>query len=79
MLTAVLGVGGGKVIDVAKMASTQSWSAFCKHPYSCFHIDGIASPRASIKNKKGSVSLAVEPPVGVMLILRSSDQAPFRF
>ncbi|BDZ68893.1 NAD(P)-dependent glycerol-1-phosphate dehydrogenase [Methanobacterium ferruginis] len=76
-VTAVLGVGGGKVIDVAKMASTQSGVHSVSIPTAASH-DGIASPRASIKNKKGSVSLAVEPPVGVIADTQIISQAPFR-
>jgi len=76
-VTAVLGVGGGKVIDVAKMASTQSGAHSVSIPTAASH-DGIASPRASIKNKEGSVSLAVEPPVGVIADTQIISQAPFR-
>ena len=51
----VLGVGGGKIIDVAKLASTIEHSYFISVPTTASH-DGIASPMASIKNDKGSVS-----------------------
>lgn len=76
-ITAVLGVGGGKVIDVAKMASTQSGVHCLSIPTAASH-DGIASPRASIKNKGGSVSMEVEPPVGVIADTQIISQAPFR-
>lgn len=76
-VNAVLGVGGGKVIDVAKMAATQSGTHCISIPTAASH-DGISSPRASIKNQGGSVSLEVEPPVGVIADTQIISQAPFR-
>lgn len=76
-VSAVLGVGGGKVIDVAKMAATQSGVHSVSIPTAASH-DGISSPRASIKSENGSVSLAVEPPVGVIADTQIISQAPFR-
>ncbi len=73
----VLGVGGGKVIDVAKLASTRSMVNFISVPTAASH-DGIASPRASIKNDRGSVSLNAEPPIGVIADTRIISGAPFR-
>lgn len=76
-VSAVLGVGGGKVIDVAKLASTRSGVHFISMPTAASH-DGIASPRASIKNAGGSVSLEAEPPIGVIADTQIISQAPFR-
>lgn len=76
-VNAVLGVGGGKVIDVAKMASTQSGVHSVSIPTAASH-DGISSPRASIKNQEGSVSMEVEPPVGIIADTQIISQAPFR-
>ncbi|MDI6643503.1 MAG: NAD(P)-dependent glycerol-1-phosphate dehydrogenase [Methanobacteriaceae archaeon] len=73
----VLGVGGGKVIDVAKMASTRSNVHFISVPTAASH-DGIASPRASIRNKKGTVSLQAQPPIGVIADTEIISKAPFR-
>ncbi len=73
----VLGVGGGKVIDVAKLASTRSGVNFISVPTAASH-DGIASPRASIKNEAGSVSLKAEPPIGVIADTKIISLAPFR-
>ncbi|HMK54684.1 MAG TPA: NAD(P)-dependent glycerol-1-phosphate dehydrogenase [Methanobacteriaceae archaeon] len=75
--SAVLGVGGGKVIDVAKLASTQLKLDFISIPTAASH-DGIASPRASIKNDAGSVSLEAAPPMGVIADTKIISQAPFR-
>ena len=74
---AVLGVGGGKVIDVAKMAATNLGVHSISIPTAASH-DGISSPRASIKNQEGSVSMEVEPPVGIIADTQIISQAPFR-
>jgi glycerol-1-phosphate dehydrogenase [NAD(P)+] len=76
-VSGVLGVGGGKVIDVAKLASTRSGVQFVSIPTAASH-DGIASPRASIRNHGGSVSLKAEPPMGVIADTQIISQAPFR-
>lgn len=73
----VLGVGGGKVIDVAKLASTRSGLNFISIPTAASH-DGIASPRASIKNEDSSVSLPAESPIGVIADTKIISKAPFR-
>jgi len=75
--SAVLGVGGGKVIDVAKMAATKAGSHSVSVPTAASH-DGISSPRASIKNEKGNISLKAEPPMGVIADTQIISQAPFR-
>ncbi len=76
-MNAVLGVGGGKVIDVAKMAATQLEVHSVSIPTAASH-DGISSPRASIKDQGGSVSLEAEPPMGVIADTQIISQAPFR-
>lgn len=73
----VLGVGGGKVIDVAKLAGTQAGINFISIPTAASH-DGIASPRASIKNEDSSVSLPAESPIGVIADTEIISRAPFR-
>ncbi|MBM4240071.1 MAG: NAD(P)-dependent glycerol-1-phosphate dehydrogenase [Euryarchaeota archaeon] len=76
-VSVVLGVGGGKVIDVAKLASTRSGIHFISVPTAASH-DGIASPRASIRNEEGSVSLKAQPPIGVIADTKIISKAPFR-
>jgi glycerol-1-phosphate dehydrogenase [NAD(P)+] len=73
----VLGVGGGKVIDVAKLASTRAGINFISVPTAASH-DGIASPRASIKSEGSSVSLPAESPIGVIADTKIISKAPFR-
>ncbi len=73
----VLGVGGGKVIDVAKLAATRAGINHISVPTAASH-DGIASPRASIKNEGSSVSLPAESPIGVIADTKIISKAPFR-
>lgn len=76
-VSVVLGVGGGKVIDTAKLASTRNGLQFISVPTAASH-DGIASPRASIRNEKGSVSLKAQAPIGVIADTEIISKAPFR-
>ncbi len=76
-ISAILGVGGGKVIDVAKMASTNSNIHFISVPTAASH-DGIASPRASIRNSGGTVSLEANSPLGVIADTEIISKAPIR-
>ena len=73
----IVGVGGGKVIDVAKMAATNAGIYFVSVPTAASH-DGIASPLASIKNNKGSVSMTAQAPIGVIADTNIIRNAPFR-
>lgn len=73
----ILGVGGGKVIDVAKLAGTRAGVNFISVPTAASH-DGIASPRASIKNEGSSVSLPAESPIGVIADTEIISKAPYR-
>ena len=74
----VLGVGGGKVIDVAKLASTRSNVYFMSVPTAASH-DGIASPRASIRNGEGTVSLEANSPIGIIADTEIISKAPLKF
>ncbi len=76
-VSVVLGVGGGKVIDSAKLASTRNGIHFISVPTAASH-DGIASPRASIKNSEGPVSLEAQAPIGVIADTEIISKAPFR-
>jgi glycerol-1-phosphate dehydrogenase [NAD(P)+] len=76
-ISLVLGVGGGKIIDVAKLSSTRSGINFISIPTAASH-DGIASPRASIKNEGSSVSLQAASPIGVIADTKIISKAPFR-
>ena len=73
----ILGVGGGKVIDVAKMSSTNKNIYFMSVPTAASH-DGIASPLASIKDSNGSISLKAQSPIGVIADTNIIRNAPFK-
>ena len=70
----LLGVGGGKSIDIAKLASTHLDLYYLSLPTAASH-DGIASSRASIIQDGKSVSMQAEAPICVIadtsIIMRS--------
>lgn len=73
----LLGVGGGTVIDVTKLASHRTDRPFVSVPTSAAH-DGICSPRASIKSDQGSSSKAAHPPIAVVADTAIVVEAPYR-
>jgi glycerol-1-phosphate dehydrogenase [NAD(P)+] len=73
----VIGVGGGKAIDVAKLSSKNSGFEFLSVPTAASH-DGIASSRASIKGKDGSVSIEAHAPFGVLADTEIIKNSPHR-
>ncbi len=73
----VIGVGGGRVIDTAKIASYNTDRHFISVPTAASH-DGIASSRASVPTAEGNVSLAAEPPVAVVADTAVIASAPHR-
>lgn len=73
----VLGVGGGKPIDIAKKSSYDSGIPFVSVPTAPSH-DGIGSARASIKNENGVVSLAAQPPAIIVADTTILSNAPYR-
>lgn len=75
--TLVLGVGGGTIIDVAKVASKSCNIPFLSVPTSASH-DGIASPLASIKNSEGSISVNAHSPIGVVADTDIIRNAPIK-
>jgi glycerol-1-phosphate dehydrogenase [NAD(P)+] len=75
----ILGVGGGKIIDVSKLASKNKNIDFISMPTSASH-DGIVSPLASIKQKnRDSLSLYAQAPIGVIADTDIISKAPFKF
>lgn len=73
----LLGVGGGSKIDLAKLASLNLKAPFLSIPTSASH-DGIASPRASIKDGGNSLSLNANVPLGVIADTALIVKAPYR-
>ena len=73
----LLGIGGGSVIDVTKLAAFELSSPFISVP-TCASHDGIASPRASLKHRAGSVSKTAASPLAVIADTEIICKAPFR-
>ena len=73
----LMGVGGGSVIDVTKLAAYELSKPFISIPTSAAH-DGIASPRASLKNRNGSVSKTATSPVAILADTAVIYKAPYR-
>ncbi len=74
----LLGVGGGSKIDIAKKASYDLGIPFISVPTNAAH-DGIASPRASIRENGSSVSMLAQEPMAVVADTGIIVQAPYRY
>jgi len=61
----LIGVGGGKAIDIAKMASDDVGRGFVSVPTAASH-DGIVSNRGSVPDGGTRHSVAAEPPLAVV-------------
>lgn len=72
-----LAVGGGKVIDVVKLASTKSGIDFISVPTSASN-DGIASPFASILKDGRRRSFKAQMPYAVIADVSIIGKAPYR-
>ena len=73
----LLGIGGGSVIDVTKLAAYELKKPFVSVPTSAAH-DGIASPRASLKHSKGAVSKTAVSPLAVLADTKIIMKAPYK-
>ncbi len=71
----IVGLGGGRVVDVAKLASYNCRVSFVSLPTSASH-DGIASPLASIKGVNKPYSYMTKPPTGVLADVDIIADAP---
>ena len=74
----VIGVGGGRTIDVAKLSAYQSNAFFISVPTTASH-DGIASSSASIKGSGKPYSLKANPPLAVIADSKIITESPYRF
>ena len=61
----LMGVGGGKAIDIAKMAADELGVGFISVPTAASH-DGIVSGRGSVPEGDSRHSVAADPPVAVI-------------
>ena len=73
----LLGVGGGSIIDVTKLAAFSLSKPFISVP-TCASHDGIASPRASLKHRSGSVSKTAASPLAILADTAVISKAPYR-
>jgi glycerol-1-phosphate dehydrogenase [NAD(P)+] len=74
---AVVGIGGGRTIDVAKYAATRAAVPMIAVATNLAH-DGICSPVASLEHQGGIGSFGVAMPLAVVVDLDYVHQAPAR-
>jgi glycerol-1-phosphate dehydrogenase [NAD(P)+] len=74
----MISVGGGKTIDIAKLASFKHGIQFISIPTSAAH-DGIASPVAALKGCNGSSSTMAHPPVALLADTDIIANSPRRY
>jgi glycerol-1-phosphate dehydrogenase [NAD(P)+] len=72
----IIGIGGGRSVDVAKMVATSLQIPFVSVPTAASH-DGIASPFVSIRGEKPH-SLVATAPLGVFVDIDIIKKAPRR-
>jgi glycerol-1-phosphate dehydrogenase [NAD(P)+] len=74
----VIGFGGGKVLDVAKLTAAKNDTRFISIPTTVSN-DGLASPVSVIKDAKNiPISHITRPPFGVIVDIEVVRQAPLR-
>ena len=73
----IVGIGGGRVIDTAKIVSYNLDIPFISIPTAASH-DGIASSRASVPTVEGHASLDAQPPVAIIADTGIIASAPHR-
>jgi glycerol-1-phosphate dehydrogenase [NAD(P)+] len=71
-------VGGGTIIDSAKVSSGKDSVPFISVPTTVSH-DGIASPLASIKGADKPFSVLVEAPLAIIADTEVISKGPWRF
>ena len=73
----LVGVGGGKAIDITKMAADELGLGFVSVPTAASH-DGIVSGRGSVPEGDTRHSVAAEPPLAVVADTEVLAEAPWR-
>ncbi len=73
----VLAVGGGKDIDLAKLASAKASVYFMSIPTAASH-DGIASPYASIKGATKPYSVRGQAPIAILADVDVLAESPYK-
>jgi glycerol-1-phosphate dehydrogenase [NAD(P)+] len=73
----VIGFGGGRSVDIAKMTAFRISRPFLSVPTSASH-DGISSPFVSIRGTNKPHSIRASTPIGVVADTRLMSEAPSR-
>jgi glycerol-1-phosphate dehydrogenase [NAD(P)+] len=73
----LIGIGGGKPIDIAKMAADREDLALVSVPTAASH-DGIVSGRGSVPEEDTRHSVAADPPLAVVADTEIIAAAPWR-
>ena len=73
----ILGIGGGKSVDVGKMIAYGIRKSFISIPTSASH-DGISSPFVSLKGSNKPHSIKVNTPIGILADIKLISEAPTR-
>jgi len=73
----LVGVGGGKAIDIAKMAAADCGQGFISVPTAASH-DGIVSGRGSVPEGDTRHSVSADPPLAVVADTSVIADAPWR-
>jgi glycerol-1-phosphate dehydrogenase [NAD(P)+] len=73
----IIGIGGGKSVDVGKLAAFKQRLPFYSVPTSASH-DGISSPFASLKGLDRPYSVMAKPPLGILADIDVIYSAPRR-
>ena len=76
-LDLILGIGGGKSVDVGKMIAYSLKKPYLSVPTSASH-DGISSPFVSLKGSNKPHSIKVNTPIGVLADIKLISEAPTR-
>ena len=73
----VVGIGGGRNIDIAKYSSLLAKKPWIAFPTVLSH-DGVVSSRASIKSNGKRISINAQEPIGIIIDLSVVKLAPYR-
>lgn len=74
----LIGVGGGKSIDIAKYSAFKAAVPFFSIPTAASH-DGIASSRATLEIRKMRASMEAQPPLAIIADTNIIAASPFKF
>ena len=73
----IVGIGGGRCIDIGKMTANNLKKPFISIPTSASH-DGISSPFVSLRGGKKPYSIKVETPIEIIADIEVISNAPYK-